>query len=566
MLLYKGVEYRNLQEQVLQNQKDIQYLLHEAGVLNEFGIKVVGVEPNASNLPDPSTYTGEYGDAFAIGTAAPYTFYIYTRQVSGQTGAFWFNIGQFPAPSTVPGPIGPPGVPGETGPRGSLWYSQSGAPTNIEGVKPGDQALDGTNGNIYQFSGSVWQNTGNILGPQGPQGVPGPPGPPGPEGEPGQPGPEGPQGQMITIQGTLPNTDQLPNPSSVPRYSAYLVEDEDISTKYYVYVIVGTDEENLTWVNAGTFAGGTDIVVDGTTPPTINMSTVPRLGINMSYGTGATVSHTADFLAFRNLFQTGYNVLGSLIPNTPASITLPIGNGGDVEVKPYGSTNVFKIAQSYTNAITQLINNAGMKYIEILAPSSSTQGQLDETQMATLLDNDASYIKFNNEIYYSNDRQSAAGYLVYTHVGEDNAQNYFVKCITITINTRGWILTINSITTSYKYSIVLKGRYGTETKYSDICLQVTLPTKLDVASQSSSLADLISLLTNNYDNDPTGTITSLISASGELTGGTVFGITPDFTNLGTGSYRVTVYYMPSGGGLYKAGSYIINDLEFYMNR
>ena len=58
MLEFNGKQYRNLEEQVRQNQSDIQYLLNEGGTLNEFGIKVVGKYDNVEQLPPE--YSGEY--------------------------------------------------------------------------------------------------------------------------------------------------------------------------------------------------------------------------------------------------------------------------------------------------------------------------------------------------------------------------------------------------------------------------------------------------------------------------------------------------------------------------
>ena len=76
MITIDGVQYRNLEEQVKKNKDDIAYILEEEGVLNEFGIHVVGEVESSSDLPDPTTYEGEFGDAYAVGTSAPYTIYI----------------------------------------------------------------------------------------------------------------------------------------------------------------------------------------------------------------------------------------------------------------------------------------------------------------------------------------------------------------------------------------------------------------------------------------------------------------------------------------------------------
>ena len=42
MLTFDGKQFRNLEEQVLKLSEDINYLINEQGVLNQFGIKVVG--------------------------------------------------------------------------------------------------------------------------------------------------------------------------------------------------------------------------------------------------------------------------------------------------------------------------------------------------------------------------------------------------------------------------------------------------------------------------------------------------------------------------------------------
>ena len=85
-------------------QKTVGYLLslHKAEYeWNLLGIKVVG-HVDALPIPD-GTY--EYGDAYMVGTAAPYDMWIYTRADEFHSEAYWFNIGKFPAP----GPQGPKG-------------------------------------------------------------------------------------------------------------------------------------------------------------------------------------------------------------------------------------------------------------------------------------------------------------------------------------------------------------------------------------------------------------------------------------------------------------------------
>lgn len=92
---------------------------------NLLGIKVVG-HVDALPIPD-GTY--EYGDAYTVGTAAPYDMWIYTRADEFHSEAYWFNIGKFPAP-------------GPQGPKGDGWETaqlfQEGITTNL--------TYDSTNG------------------------------------------------------------------------------------------------------------------------------------------------------------------------------------------------------------------------------------------------------------------------------------------------------------------------------------------------------------------------------------------------------------------------------------
>ena len=119
MLKFGNKEFRNLQEQVGKNKKDIASILHENRVLNQFGIKVVGQEESIDDMPTVLEYKidnpeWEYGDAYAIGEEEPYTLYVLTRANNTHEDDYWFDIGKFPAP----GPEGPEGPEGPKGPQG----------------------------------------------------------------------------------------------------------------------------------------------------------------------------------------------------------------------------------------------------------------------------------------------------------------------------------------------------------------------------------------------------------------------------------------------------------------
>ena len=214
MLTRDGKQYRNLEEQVLKNKSDIEFMLEQEGALNEFGIKVIGQVETIADLPDPSTYQGEYGDAYAIGESSPYTLYIWTRANGTHPTDYWFNIGKFPLVGPQ-GPKGEDGAPGAQGPQG---------PTGPQGM-PGPTGATGAQG---------------PQGPQGAQGIQGPQGPQGAKGDAGEP---------FKIAGKLASTSLLPNPSTVDRNTAYLIPDATEPDTYDMYVITGTD--TLMWDNAG---------------------------------------------------------------------------------------------------------------------------------------------------------------------------------------------------------------------------------------------------------------------------------------------------------------------------
>lgn len=241
-------QYRNLEEQVKKNKDDIQYILEEEGVLNEFGIKVVGQITSSSQLPDPDTYQGEYGDAYVVGTGAPYTLYIYTRANGAHPNDYWLNIGQFPLPGPK-GEQGPQGIKGDAGTRGSIWKNGTSAPTITSGYLTNDKYLNTSNGDVYNYTGSTWQLVGNIRGPQGIQGPQGNVGPQGPQGIQGQKGEKGEQGQSFVIAGTVANEGQLPDPSTVSDNVAYLV---GTAAPYDLYVQLQDSSE---WFNVGVVEG-----------------------------------------------------------------------------------------------------------------------------------------------------------------------------------------------------------------------------------------------------------------------------------------------------------------------
>lgn len=249
MLTIGDKQYRNLQEQVLFNSDRIKLIEDQANIA-ELGIKIISSIPlnSPSNLPYP--YDGEYGDAYLVGTKSPFSLFIWTRTAeAGKEGA-WFDFGPLNAPSIVPGPMGPTGPTGAQGKRGSIWASGNTDNPVPGAYQPLDKYINTSNGNVYNWTGDKWSLSGNIRGPQGIQGPQGIVGPQGIQGVQGPKGDKGETGDAFTIIGTLPNINQLPDPTTVARNTAYLI---GTAQPYMLYVIVGTDA--LTWQNVGEVRG-----------------------------------------------------------------------------------------------------------------------------------------------------------------------------------------------------------------------------------------------------------------------------------------------------------------------
>lgn len=210
MITIDNIQYRNLEEQVLKNKMDIQTIIETA--VN--GIK--GIVDSYSDLPDnPSD-----GDAYLVGTS--------TKNLYFYSDGSWNNLGRFPAPSTVPGPMGP------QGPQG-IAISVS----NVE-VRNGDLYVMLSNGQEI-FAGKV-------LGPQGPMGLRGPQGEPGEDGSIGPAGPQGERGpanELFNIKDIIETVGELPDPSTGAANDAYLVGS---AVPYNMYIKV-----NNIWNNVGPF-------------------------------------------------------------------------------------------------------------------------------------------------------------------------------------------------------------------------------------------------------------------------------------------------------------------------
>lgn len=82
--------------------------------------------------------------------------------------------------------------------------------------------------------------------------------------------------------------------------------------------------------------------------------------------------------------------------------------------------------------------------IETTSDADASSGTLTDSQLATLQASTLNPIVKRNEYYYLNDNQHVTGTLGYTHVGYESG-TWYTKNITITISTKGWVRTVDTI-------------------------------------------------------------------------------------------------------------------------
>lgn len=256
MFEFNGIEFRNLQEQVLKNKEDIAYHYTIDRVLADFGITVLGRVNTFEDIADINE--GEnWGYGYLVGPEDDpngYEVYVWTRpNVNlGKDEAYWLNIGKI-------------NIVGPQGPRG----------TSIRDITINDKyqlTFSFSDGSSMTLGKSIRGPQG-IQGPIGPIGPIGPEGPQGPKGTKGDRGPAGPQGAAGTLNiiGTFSSVAQAPNPAGQKLGDAFLLSD---GARTILYVLTGDDEviSTLAWQETS-FGGGTKVYVNGAEVSTWNANT-----------------------------------------------------------------------------------------------------------------------------------------------------------------------------------------------------------------------------------------------------------------------------------------------------
>lgn len=412
MLKFDGLEFRNLEEQVEKNAQDIQDFKDGNQSIAEFGITVLGVLEKITDLPATSE---NYGDAYLIGYSAPYDLQVWTRDVKNNT-AKWVDMGSFPLA----------GPKGEKGAIGSIITDGAGTPASVPS-SVNDYYINRTTGVWYTVrkttSGAlVWEESFSLKGEKGDRGLQGLQGVKGDRGAQGPTGPIGPQGpkgekgdtgSSFTIVAKVASTDNLPAPSAVKPYEAYLVGND--TDGWDTYVVVGG-----VWTNLGKVQG-----VEGPAGPA-----------------GAGIDNLSNLDLTLGNSSIDYNTVDGLTINSTARFSYP-GENHDVPMEveiPITPGSGILIDKLVTE---KLEIKADMPVVEI-TPGTATSGTFTAIQMATLAAKESLILR-DGEYYYLNDSEHQAGYIIYSHVGLDNLNTTKIKNITITKSTSAWTLTETNV-------------------------------------------------------------------------------------------------------------------------
>ena len=377
MIEINGKTFRNLEDQVAY----LSVALQEGKLIDELGIKVLGVYSTIAQAKAAIPGPYDYGDAFSIGTTKPYDLYVFTRNIED-----FVDLGPFPGK-------GEDGKDGAQGPKG-------------EKGEQGERGLRGERG----F--------------QGPQGIQGPMGPQGPIGPQGATGLKGDIGPAFNIQGTLASTSQLPTPTLAlqQKGAAYIIPNTEGAK--HIWVIQGATAAQLAWVDIG------ESGVQGPQGPA-GKGIDTLTDIDLTLGDTTVQYDTEDGVTIISTGRASYQE-GQTDFTTDLQLPIIAGDG-------------ISIDKAETAEQIIISNTGGLRVINIEAPEAATQGTLTAAQLAIVNENNPrDYILFNNEIYYLNDAGHQEGYAGYDHIGYEN-NKHFQKTITVTLSTGSWVLNVSEI-------------------------------------------------------------------------------------------------------------------------
>lgn len=90
----------------------------------------------------------------------------------------------------------------------------------------------------------------------------------------------------------------------------------------------------------------------------------------------------------------------------------------------------------------ELLEGQFIQYVTLNVPSTAVSGTLTDEQLNLLQSNKENKIILAGEMYEYSDNLTETGLLVYTHTGQDGANHFYIKSISVTLSTKGWARTI----------------------------------------------------------------------------------------------------------------------------
>ena len=558
-----GVTVYNLENQVLKNKVDIQNLQTSEKVLATFGIKVIGTAANSSAIPTVAVYKAnnpdwEYGDAYAVGTASPYEFYILTRAGESHAEDYWFNLG------VIKGPKGDPGTDGANGADGKDGVSPTVGVGTVTTGNPGTP-VSVTNGGT---------STNVVLNFRIPKGE---------KGDKGNKGDKGDTGFAVNIASELNSVNELPTASASYVNIGYIIKDADGDSNLYV-CMTNANTGAWYWNNVGKIAFSADYVSQneynqdklsdipvtlydgGTQNTTINLKNGNGNALGTGFGFGtingndilvnsnnvegnlelvqvidmsnytfAEISAQAgdeeaalneamkNFLVTNKVRAVGVEpIYSSASKMIPAVLLLKDGqfklesiSGTDTKTFHFSDhvlisdqevqEKIIDVDMTYVNGVPDLdiyATNIRTGYLGssvTLTPDTATHGTLGGLVLNQLKTNPNAYLVLNKELYYLNNNQSTPDILVYTHNGYDG-QKGVNKYIRVTISTRGWVMVKEDSSPS-----VIIGTYSATDGWISFDKQPTVRanggTSYAIAFQSSQIINTTMTTTIHLFND-----------------------------------------------------------------
>ena len=503
-------EYLSLPQQVQQNKDDIEWLKQNGIIFNPLGLW------NNDTQYDKNDFV-YYGSSSYLATQANLG---YRPDINAQ---YWQPIAR-----GIQGAKGDKGDTGAQGPRGLRGLQGEQGPQGVAGPKgdkgdtgeQGPQGVAGPQGpqGVAGATGATGaigpQGPQGPQGTQGPQGLTGPQGPQGIQGVQGQKGDPGKDGTSFIVTGSVADSADLPDAGTVDAGTAYFV---GAAAPRDIYVVAESSGVK-TWINQGQLQGPQgeqgvqgiqgiqgiqgETGPQGATGPAGPQGPQGETGPAGPAGPQGVQGETGPQGPAGPAGEAGSP--GATGPQGPQGAQGPQGVGisaitsGTASVS--GGQTLTPVNITYTDSTSDEIivyAENGQDAEFPMVSLTGTSGSLTAEQLQTLQSNDEAYIMCDNEVYRLADKQTSAGYLVYSHTGQDSTQNFFVKCITITISQSTWVMTSKEVgggVKLYSHSILY---YQSNANVSSTCRGGIALTIINTDPTPFTLSSLKEWLLNN---------------------------------------------------------------------